>query len=99
MPAELRLTPPAEQDVAEAYAWYEDKRTGLGEDFLQRLEACLIAVQRAPELLPVAHEDYRRALVRRFPYAVFYGYDGDAVTIHAVLHTARDPAKWRQRLP
>ena len=43
-------------------------------------------------------EDYRRALVRRFPYAVFYGYDGDAVTVQAVLHTARDPAKWRQRL-
>lgn len=99
MTAELRLTPPAEQDVAEAYAWYEDQRPGLGEDFLQRLEACLAAVQRSPELLSVAHEDYRRALVRRFPYAVFYSFEADAVTVHAVFHTARDPAKWRHRLP
>ncbi len=67
MPAELRFTQPAQQDVAQAYAWYEDQRTGLGEDFLQRLEACLVAVQRSPELLPVLHEDYRRALMRRFP--------------------------------
>ena len=99
MPAELWLTPLAEQDVAEAYAWYEDQRAGLGEDFLQRLEACLAAVQRSPELLPVALEDYRRALVRRFPYAVFYEYGPGAVTVHAVLHTARDPDKWRRRLP
>lgn len=45
------------------------------------------------------HEDYRRALVRRFPYAVFYSYEAGAITIHAVFHTVRDPAKWRQRLP
>ena len=56
-------------------------------------------VQRDPDLLPVLDEDYRRALMRRFPYAVFYGYDGRVVTVHAVLHTARDPGKWRQRLP
>ncbi|MFH1570139.1 MAG: hypothetical protein ABIL09_19255 [Gemmatimonadota bacterium] len=47
----------------------------------------------------MAHERYRRALVRRFPYAVFYECTANAVTILAVLHTARDPAKWRQRLP
>lgn len=70
MLAEPRFTQPAQQDVAQACAWYEDQRTGLGEDSLQRLEACLVAVQRSPELLPVLHEDYRRALMRRFPYAV-----------------------------
>jgi plasmid stabilization system protein ParE len=44
------------------------------------------------------YEDYRRGLVRRFPYAIFYDYAGGAVTVYGVFHTARDPAKWRQRL-
>jgi plasmid stabilization system protein ParE len=52
-----------------------------------------------PELHRKVHEDYRRALVRRFPYAVFYEYTRETVTIYAVFHTSRDPEKWRLRLP
>jgi plasmid stabilization system protein ParE len=46
----------------------------------------------------MVHEGYRRSLIRRFPYAVFYERVETTVTIHAVLHTSRDPNKWRQRL-
>jgi plasmid stabilization system protein ParE len=45
------------------------------------------------------HENYRRALVRRFPYAVFYEYAEETVTVYCVFHTSQDPEKWRQRLP
>ncbi len=34
MAAELIVAPEAEQDVADAYAWYENRRPGLGEEFL-----------------------------------------------------------------
>ena len=46
----------------------------------------------------VVHESYRRALTRRFPYAVFYEQSEAKVTIYAVFHVSRDPGKWRQRL-
>jgi plasmid stabilization system protein ParE len=52
-----------------------------------------------PEMHSKVFEDYRRGLVRRFPYAIFYEYAGGAVTVYCVFHTSRDPAKWRQRLP
>jgi plasmid stabilization system protein ParE len=74
MAAKLILAPEAEQDIAEAYAWYEERRIGLGEDFLSCVEACPEAINRAPERCPIVHENYRRALVRRFPYALFYEY-------------------------
>jgi plasmid stabilization system protein ParE len=45
------------------------------------------------------HETYRRALIRRFPFAIFYEYAEGAVTVYSVFHTSRDPEKWRQRLP
>lgn len=47
----------------------------------------------------VVHENYRRALVRRFPDANFYEHVDDVVTMYFVVHCARDPEKWRQSLP
>jgi plasmid stabilization system protein ParE len=99
MVAELILAPEAELDIAEAYAWYEARRPGLGEEFLSCVEACSEAICRTPDMHPVARESYRRALVRRFPYAVFYEYGRGRVTVYGVLHTAGDPDKWRRRLP
>jgi plasmid stabilization system protein ParE len=99
MPVELVIAPEAELDIAEAFVWYEGRRTGLGEEFLSSVEACLESIRRQPEMYPVAHEAYRRSLIRRFPYAVFYEPSESMVTIYAVFHTSRDPDKWRQRLP
>jgi plasmid stabilization system protein ParE len=99
MPVDLVLAPEAAWDVAEAYLWYERRRAGLGEDFLSSVDACLEGIRRRPEMYPVVHEAYRRSLIRRFPYAVFYELSGATVTVYAVFHTSRDPDKWRQRLP
>ena len=99
MAADLIIAPEAEQDSADAYGWYEGRRPGLGEDFLSCVDACIQGISRAPDMHMVVHETYRRALVRRFPYAVFYEHAGNTATIYAVFHTSRDPDKWRQRLP
>jgi plasmid stabilization system protein ParE len=99
MAAKLIVAPEAEQDLAEAYAWYDSQRSGLGEEFLTSVDACIQAICRTPEMHRQVHENYRRGLVRRFPYAVFYEYANDAVTVYCIFHTSRDPKKWRQRLP
>ncbi len=62
----------AEQELREAYRWYEDQRTGLGEDFLLCVEAAVAKARRSPELYPEVHKNVRRVLVRRFPYGIFY---------------------------
>jgi plasmid stabilization system protein ParE len=99
MAADLIIAPEAARDIDEAYGWYESQRAGLGEEFLSCVDACAQAVCRMPEMCPKVHEGYRRGLLRRFPYAVFYEYAAEVVTVYCVFHTARDPAKWRQRLP
>ena len=43
-------------------------------------------------------DHFRRALVRRFPFEVFYEFDDTRVIVHLVFHTSQDPAKWRARL-
>lgn len=99
MPAKLVVAPEVELDIAAAYAWYERRRIGLGEEFLTSVDACIEGIRRQPELYPFVHEAYRRSLIRRFPYAVFYEYAEATVTVYSVFHTSRDPEKWRQRLP
>ncbi len=98
MAAELIIATEAARDIDEAYNWLECQRAGLGEDFLNCVDACVQAIRRVPEMHAKVYDDYRRGLVRRFPYAIFYEYDNDFVTVFGVFHTARDPAKWRQRL-
>ena len=99
MAAKLIMAPEAEQDVDEAYAWYEKRRTGLGEEFLGCVDACIRAICRTPKMHAKIHENYRRGVVRRFPYTVFYEYESNTVTVYCVFHTSQNPDKWKERLP
>jgi len=100
MAVDLILSPEAEQDIDEAYVWYERQRAGLGEDFLASLDVCIQGIRRSPRMHAFIFEHFRRGLVRRFPYAVFYDYAEaeNTVTVYCVIHTSRDPDKWRTRL-
>jgi plasmid stabilization system protein ParE len=98
MAGEWALTTDARDDVADAYSWYESKRPGLGEEVVAAIESCLDSVILMPSMHEVAWKDYRRALVRRFPYAVYYKFNEQQVVVHAIFHTARKPSKWRKRL-
>ncbi|MBM4033157.1 MAG: type II toxin-antitoxin system RelE/ParE family toxin [Planctomycetes bacterium] len=99
MAAELVFAPETEADIAEAHAWYEGRRAGLGEEFLSCVDACIESIRRTPKLHATIHAGYRRALIRRFPYAVFYEHTETTLTIYGVLHTSRSPDTWRRRLP
>ena len=92
------FTPEADDDIAEAYGWYEAREPGLSEDFLRGVEACVLVIQRHPEIFPVAVDDFRRALIRRFPFEIFYEVAGDAIHVYSVFHCSQDPQKWRKRL-
>jgi plasmid stabilization system protein ParE len=98
MNAEVIFAPEAEQDIAEAYNWYEGRRVGLGEEFLSCVDASIQKIRRDPNLYPVIYKEYRRTLVRRFPYVVFYEFFDTTVWIYSVFHTSLDPGKWRARL-
>lgn len=41
MGVELNFAAEIEWDVFEAYAWYESRRPGLGEEFLTCVDACI----------------------------------------------------------
>ena len=91
-------TQEAEDDVVAHYQWYEGREPGLGEDFLRCVEACVLRIQRHPYLYSVVIDDFRRGLVRRFPFEIFYEVTSDCIVIYSVFHSSQDPQKWRERL-
>lgn len=95
----LVLLPGASRDLEEAYRWYEGRRPGLGLGFAHSVDACLQNIRRNPELCEVVFRQYRRAMVHRFPYAVFYKLSDRVVTVYSVFHCSQDPSKWHDRLP
>lgn len=98
MAVKLLIAPEVEQDVAEAYAWYERQRLGLGEEFLGCVDALVHSILRMPDMYAIIYDTFRRGLVRRFPYSIFYEYLDETVVIYGIFHTSRDPEKWRMRL-
>jgi plasmid stabilization system protein ParE len=88
----------AEADIADAALWYEARASGLGADFLRALDVTLAEIQRMPERFPVVHGACRRALLRRFPYAVFFVPTAEAIQVIACLHASRDPRLWQERV-
>jgi plasmid stabilization system protein ParE len=89
--------PEAEADVTEAIGWYEGRVIGLGFEFLKTLDACLQRIARNPEHYPAIHKTVRRALLRRFPYGVFFLAESERVVVLAVFHAKRDPRRWLDR--
>ncbi len=97
MTAEVRLRPEAEQDVVEAALWYEENEPGLGVQFVDQVQATLNTIAEQPSAFTAVHKTVRRALVKRFPFGVFYKTDKDGLVIIAVLHGSRHPRAWKER--
>ncbi|HXQ27925.1 MAG TPA: type II toxin-antitoxin system RelE/ParE family toxin [Gemmatimonadales bacterium] len=97
MQPRLSLEPEAEADLSEAFSWYEDQHPGLGSEFLAEVARVLELIEQAPGRYPIIRGQMRRALVRRFPYAIFYVIDPDLIAVTAVMHGRRDPRRWQTR--
>jgi plasmid stabilization system protein ParE len=99
MPFPLVVEPEAEEDLADAYDWYEGQRPGLGREFIECVQEVFDCIRRTPEVHAVAYRGVRQTLVRRFPYVVCYTFEADTVHVIAVFHGHRDPSDWRSRVP
>jgi len=92
------LRPKARAEFDEAFDWYEQQQAGLGVEFAERVQAVFDRISAMAELHAIVHRDVRKALVRRFPYAVFYRVRAGRVVVLAVFHAKRDPELWKSRI-
>ena len=99
----LRIHAEAATEAAEAAAWYESERPGLGEEFSRAVDVALDLLEE--EIVPLValpgaagERGVKRLLLRRFPYAVIVRERAEEIIVIAFAHTARRPGYWRRRL-
>jgi plasmid stabilization system protein ParE len=94
----IRFSSDADAELAEAGQWYAHQREDLDLEFMESDDEALTRVVRNPHLYPVIYRNLRRAVVRRFPFAVFYDVTEDEIRVIAVFHSRRDPEDWQSRV-
>lgn len=93
----IRLRPEAGRDLRDAARWYESQEPGLGNRFLDEVSRTFQFISDSPYLYPEVHAGVRRAVLRRFPYGIFYVIDEETAVVLAVVHASRDPEIWPDR--
>jgi len=87
----LRFLPEVEEDAFSAYEWYEEKAIGLGEEFLRIFYAYAGSIPQNPLIYPKVHREFRRRLLIRFPYAVYFRIEDNTIVVYGLFHCARNP--------
>jgi plasmid stabilization system protein ParE len=94
---EVIVSREAGSDIADAVAWFRDRSPELLERFRAEFETVYASIVEHPDMYPIVHRKLHRALLRRFPYSVFYLVEPSAILILAVMHQARDQSNWKRR--
>jgi toxin ParE1/3/4 len=94
---EIFISREARADIAEAAGSLGEISPSLPDRFAAELERVYSAIGEYPQIYPIVYKDFRRALLRRFPYSVFYVIERSFALVVGVVHQARDESTWKRR--
>jgi plasmid stabilization system protein ParE len=94
----VRLKPAAEADVKAIQSWYQEHSPGRAGAFRDALDECVSIIAETPRAYPQVYGAFRRALLHRYPYVVFYLIEDDQVVVFGIFDGRRDPKMWESRL-
>lgn len=99
MPNTVIISSIAEKELQESFDWHEEQRAGLGERFLNQIEAAITTVGNNPKLFPVKVGPYRRYVVSTFPFVLVYEFipEEQLIYILHVFHASQNPEKKLRR--
>ena len=93
----IKFHPKADIELQEAIHWYASKRLGLDYEFMRCVDETISRITSDPEMFPVALRNTRKAMVRRFPYIIYYEIRKNELMVLAVFHSKRNPVNWQGR--
>lgn len=94
----VQIRPTALEDLSKGYRFYDMQELGVGAYFFDSVSADIDSLALYAGVHPKVF-GYHRMLTRRFPYAVYYGFEKkEVVTVWRVLGLRRDPKSIRRSL-
>jgi plasmid stabilization system protein ParE len=94
----IRFSPDADAELTEGREWYSHQREDLDLEFMQCVDDALLQVVENPFSFPIVYRHLRRAVVHRFPFAIFYEIGAQEIRVIAVFHSRRNPELWKSRV-
>ena len=98
MSFDLFIKPRAELDLLEAYNFYEGLSHGIGATLVRCVGEKMEFIGSNPRACPVKYRDFRRALVPKFPYGIYYKIEETRIVIFGILDLRQDPDSIQFRL-
>ncbi len=90
--------PDARYELKKSVDFYEAQQTKLGLKFLEEIYSTLQLIIEYPTAFPVYSKNTRKCITNRFPFAVIYQIRKDEIFIAAIMHLARKPGYWDERI-
>jgi len=94
----LSLRPQSYSDLEESFQWYSNQQSNLGIEFLEQIEFCFERIKSNPYSFQLIKNKFRRAVVRKFPFGIFYQIENKEIIIFSVFHLSRDPRGLGKRI-
>src|SRR5215211_6964529 len=97
MPFRIVFRRIAKRELDDAISWYESRREGLSQDFSIAVELELERVASSPNQFARVRKEVRRAVLRRFPYSIYFVVEQLQVVVLAIFHAKRSPQHLENR--
>ncbi len=94
----ITILPSASRDIIDGFNFYENQQPGLGSYFVDSLFSDIDSLISYCGIHSVVYNSYYRMLAKRFPFAVYYSIEKNAIIVYAVLDCRRNPSWIRKRL-
>jgi toxin ParE1/3/4 len=94
----VRTHPEADREIIEGARYLEFQREECGNAFLDEVFESFVRLCRDPELWSIQLHGFRKYVVQRFGYLIWYRESGEEIYIIAVHHSSRKPGYWKDRI-
>ncbi len=77
--------------------WYDSRRIGLGDEFLDEIEEYVKVLEQNPQIFQVRKHNWRYCPLKRFPYIIVFEIEQQVVVVYAVFNTYQNPNRLEMR--
>jgi ParE-like toxin of type II ParDE toxin-antitoxin system len=90
---------PVQEDIEQATKWFNEQRSGLGDEFATEVRRALEFIERMPLAAPPFSPRYRVKILKRFKYGIYYEVRDFDIFVVSISDLRRRPGHWVGRLP
>ena len=95
---QIAILPEAQDDILDGMFWYESQKADLGIAFFSEIERNLTIISQNPLAGREFNGKFRRAVMKKFPFCIYYLVNSEKIVFLGFIHAHRDPRKISQWL-